>query len=42
MQKRKIMSYRNLSVWQKAIRLALKTYNITDSFPKKEIYGITS
>lgn len=29
-------------IWQKAADLAVKVYDITRSFPKEEIYGLTS
>jgi hypothetical protein len=35
-------SYRELLVWQKAKMLAVQTYKATASFPKAEIYGLTS
>jgi four helix bundle protein len=35
-------SYRELKVWQKAIDLVVACYNLTKSFPKDEIYGLTS
>jgi four helix bundle protein len=34
--------YHNLIVWQKAIDLTVCIYNVTDSFPKSELYGLTS
>ena len=34
--------FRKLKVWQKAHQLTLKTYKATATFPKNEIYGITS
>lgn len=34
--------YKTLIVWQKANELALKVYALTETFPKKEIFGITS
>ena len=34
--------YRELVVWQRAMELALRVYNLSDSFPKREIYGLTS
>jgi four helix bundle protein len=37
-----IRSYRDLIVWQKALDLAEKVYEVTRPFPKEEIYGITS
>ena len=35
-------TYKDLIVWQKSIELAKEIYNLTESFPKDEIYGITS
>lgn len=35
-------NFRNLSVWQKAHELPLAVYHATKSFPKEEIYGLTS
>jgi four helix bundle protein len=37
-----IRSYRDLRVWQRGIELVESIYVITQSFPKQEIYGITS
>jgi len=37
-----INSYKQLTVWQKAIDLVLRIYKLTDSFPKSEVYGLTS
>jgi four helix bundle protein len=34
--------YKKLIVWQKADELAYQVYLVTKSFPKEEIYGITS
>jgi len=34
--------YKNLIVWQKANLFALKIYKLTEDFPKKETFGITS
>jgi len=34
--------FRQIKVWEKAHRLALETYKATASFPKEELYGITS
>jgi len=34
--------YKKLLVWQKADELAFNIYRITHSFPKEELYGITS
>ena len=35
-------NYRKLIAWQKAHALALRIYKISDSFPSREIYGLTS
>lgn len=35
-------SFKDLIVWQKAHRLVLSVYKITKSYPKEEIYGLTS
>ena len=35
-------SFRNMSVWQKAINLSEKVFRLTVSLPKSEDYGITS
>lgn len=35
-------SYSDLLVWQKAIELVVETCKQTRSFPKEEIYGLTS
>jgi four helix bundle protein len=37
-----IHSYRELIVWQKSIELVLEIYLLTETFPKEEIYGLTS
>lgn len=37
-----INSYRDLLIWQKSMTLVTEIYKITSSFPKEEIYGITS
>ena len=34
--------YRKLIVWQKADDLAFQIYQTTKSFPRDEIYGLTS
>lgn len=35
-------SYKDLIVWQKAIRLAVFVYQVTEQFPKSELYGLSS
>lgn len=37
-----IKSYRDLEVWQKAMRLAEVCYKATEEFPKREIFGLSS
>jgi len=35
-------SFKELIVWQKAHQLVLNVYKVTKSFPKEEMYGLTS
>jgi len=35
-------SYKDLIVWQKSMTLVVEIYKLTESFPKAEIYGLTS
>jgi len=35
-------NYKELKIWQKSVELAVHIYEITKSFPKEEIYGLTS
>jgi len=35
-------SFRDLTVWQRSIRLATAIYRLTRGFPREEIYGLTS
>lgn len=37
-----INSYRDLIVWQKAMKLVLAVYVLTDKFPKEETFGLIS
>ena len=37
-----IQHYRQLIVWQKAMELAEQCYKATRSFPKEELFGLTS
>ena len=37
-----IKSFEELPVWQDARRFTNKIYNITNKFPKEELYGLTS
>ncbi len=38
----KIYSYKDLIVWQKAMSLVVKIYELTRKFPDSEIYGLIS
>ena len=38
----KVRHYRDLIVWQKAMDLTTLVYQQTSSYPKEEIYGLTS
>ncbi|RWH73830.1 MAG: four helix bundle protein [Mesorhizobium sp.] len=35
-------SYKDLIVWQQAMDLAVAVYGVTKSWPKEELYGLTS
>jgi four helix bundle protein len=37
-----IESYKDLTVWQKAMDLVKHIYKITSSFPKEEMYGLAN
>ncbi|OGI95517.1 hypothetical protein A2917_03105 [Candidatus Nomurabacteria bacterium RIFCSPLOWO2_01_FULL_42_17] len=37
-----IHSYKDLIVWQKSIELVICVYELTEKFPREEIYGLTS
>ena len=37
-----VASYRDLIAWQKSVLLVTDLYNLTRSFPRDEIYGLTS
>jgi len=34
-------SYKNLTVWQKSVELVLAVYEVTERFPRSEMYGLT-
>ena len=38
----RISSYRDLRVWQLGVDLVEEVYNLTQHFPRKEIYALTS
>ena len=35
-------SHKNLIVWQKSMKLVTRLYEVTRTFPKEELFGITS
>lgn len=37
-----IKTYRDLVVWQKSMALVTEVYKLSKSFPKDEVYGLTS
>lgn len=37
-----LSSYRDLIVWQKAMDLIVAVYKISNDFPQREMYGLTS
>jgi len=41
-QPTRIKSHRDLIVWQKAMVLVTDVYSLTKTFPREEIYGLTS
>ena len=41
-EKQKIRTFRDLRIWQKSIKLVTQIYEITQSFPKEEAFGLTS
>ena len=41
-QRTSIQSYRDLKVWQRAMDMTVRTYEITRRFPAEEQYGLVS
>lgn len=37
-----IQTYKDLIVWQKSMDLVVAVYELTEQFPKSEMYGLTS
>jgi four helix bundle protein len=35
-------SFRDLIVWQRSVDMTVSVYELTENFPRKEIYGLTS
>lgn len=42
MGNQRIKTFQDLVVWQKAYALTLKTYRCTRTFPRDEVFGLTS
>ena len=38
----KITSFKDLDIWSRSIALVENIYKVTNSFPKEELYGLTS
>jgi four helix bundle protein len=38
----KVDSFRDLIVWQRSIELTLSVYKLSRSFPREEVFGLTS
>ena len=38
----KVRNFRDLDVWQRAVELSVAVYQVTQAFPKSELYGLTS
>jgi len=38
----KIKNYKDLNIWKRSIELVEDIYRLTKSFPKEELYGLTS
>jgi len=34
--------YRELKVWQLGVEISIEVYRVTESFPQREVYGLTS
>ncbi len=37
-----IKSYKDLLIWQKGLQIVVSTYKLIESFPKEEMYALTS
>ncbi len=35
-------SYRDLIVWQKSVELVIRIYQLTEKFPREDVFGLTS
>jgi four helix bundle protein len=34
--------YKDLIAWQKAMKLVVRVYSVTEAFPRRELFGLTS
>jgi four helix bundle protein len=37
-----VQSFRDLLAWQRSLQLSIAIYRLTQSFPREELYGLTS
>jgi four helix bundle protein len=37
-----VRRYQELTVWQKAMELVMRVYQVTELFPQKELFGLTN
>jgi four helix bundle protein len=37
-----VCSFRELTVWQRAVELSLAIYNLTKGYPREELFGLSS
>ncbi len=37
-----VQSFRDLQVWQRSMQLTVAIYQLTQAFPREEVYGLTS
>ena len=37
-----VRSYRDLQVWQRAMDVAVETYELTKAYPREELFGLTA
>lgn len=42
MEENKIISYKDLIVWQRSMSLVTEVYKLTERYPNHEIYGLTA
>jgi|SRR5580700_3762339 four helix bundle protein len=42
MENKMAQSFQDLVVWQRAMEMTVSVYRVTKSFPREEIYGLTS